>query len=223
MTAKGVVLSFILICWMGNAVARQPLTTILPKGTFFLRVNPLGLIDLIEQSISTGAEYRFNPKWSAAIDLAYIFHTTHSMQIEQSTNGYIIRPAVRKYFSRQLNHYVEAELHYKYMANSIEDWVGRDAVNGTPSYEEYKKFKLIKQMAGVQFKMGAQECLVRQKWLWIELYLGFGIRKKWQDTDLPADAAYTIRRPVRISSDPNQDNTITPAFPAGVRLLFKIK
>jgi hypothetical protein len=221
MPAKSILLSFILVCWMGNAFARQRNTVILPQGTLFLRFNPLGLIDIIDQNISAGAEYRFKPKWSAAVDAAYIFQSNNLDNL-QSAKGYIIRPAVRKYFSRQLNHYVEAELHYKHLATTIEDWVGRNVVNGVPAYEEYRKFRYIKEVAGLQVKLGVQECLVQKKWLWIELYAGFGVRKKWQHAQLPPGSSYTFLRRM-FSEDPNQSNTVFPAFPGGVRLLFKIK
>lgn len=221
MLVKSVVFLFSLACCIGNLSAQTKNIYVLPKGTLLLRFNPLGLIDFTDQNISTGVEYRFKDKWSAAVDAAYIFRS-NNIQNLQSSKGFIIRPAVRKYFSRQLNHYLEAELHYKYVANTIEDWVDRGVVNGTAAYEEYTKFRFTKQVAGLQVKMGVQESLVQKKWLWIEVYVGLGVRKKWQDTHLPPDASYTFLQRM-FNDDLNRKDAVFPVFPGGVRLLFKIK
>jgi hypothetical protein len=218
MLVKSFVLVASLLCCISHLWARQHYPDRLPEKTWLLRLNPLGLMDFNDNNISTGAEYRFKNKWSATADIAYIFDA--SIDNLQSTRGWIFRPAVRKYYGRQLNQYLEGELHYKYVAYTLEDWVNRNAVNGVPAYEQYTQYKLIKHVAGIQVKVGRQENVVKD-WLWVELYAGLGVRAKWQDTDLPPGSTATMRRP--LYNDLDRKFSVFPSFPLGLRVLFRIR
>lgn len=213
------VLAFVysfIVC-TGQLWAQKKNTTIIPEKTWLLRLNPLGLLDFNDHNISIGAEYRFKPAWSVSADIAYIFDA--SIEDLQRTRGYIFRPAVRKYYGRQLNSFFEAELHYKYVSYTMEGWVDRNVVNNTPAFEQYIRYHLIKKVVGLQVKAGAQEILVKDRLL-IEIYAGVGIRAKWHDTDLPPNS--NIRATRTLANDLDKKSSIAPAIPSGIRLLFRL-
>jgi hypothetical protein len=219
MPLKHTVLLFSLLGWMSQLAAQKKAPPIPLSKAWFIRANPLGVIDLGDQNISTGTEYRFSKKWAVGIDLAYIFYST--MPDMKRTNGYIIRPAVRRYLGKGLTTYLEAELHYKYVAYNLQGWVGYGVVNNVAAWEEYRSFNFIKRVAGIQFKIGIQEKLVKD-WLWIEPYIGIGARRKWQDQGLPDNATYSVQRGwTRDRVSPKVTDYI--ALPAGIRLLFKLR
>ena len=199
------------------AQQKQKNIAVIPPKTLLLRVNPLGLLDFNDNNLSIGAEYRFKPAWSVSADIAYIFDN-YTEDLKR-TRGFIFRPAVRKYYGRQLNSFFEAELHYKYVSYTLEGWVNRNVVNGTPSFEQYTRYHLIKKVAGLQIKTGAQERLIKDR-LWIEIYAGVGIRAKWQDTDLPPNSEVQVLR--SFGSDLNKKFLIVPAIPSGIRFLFRL-
>ena len=214
------VLLISLTCWLGPLVAQRKEPYIMPAGTWLLRVNPLGIIDPIETNFSLGTEYRFQKTLATSLDVAYVLQSLN-MRNAKDSRGVIIRPAFRKYFDRGLNTFVEAELHYKMIESTMEDWVGRKTVNGVPAYQEFKRFHFKKKVAGFHFKLGVQESLVQNKWLWMEFYAGIGLRQRTQETDLPPDASYQFLRQM-FTVDRNEGRTITPAFVGGLRFLFKL-
>lgn len=213
-------LLFGLSCWLSPLIAQKKEPYIMPAGTWLLRINPLGIIDPIETNLSLGTEFRFHKTAATSIDVAYVLQSLN-MQNAKSSRGLIIRPAIRKYFDPGLNTFVEAELHYKMVESTMEDWVGRKNVNGVPAYQEFRTFHFKKKAAGVHFKLGVQESLVQQKWLWLEAYAGLGIRYRWQETDLPADASYQFLRQM-FTVDRNEGSATTPVLVGGLRLLFKL-
>lgn len=220
MQAIRFVLLLTLSCWLGSVAAQKKEPYIMPAGTWLLRINPLGIVDPIETNFSLGTEYRFQKTVAASLDVAYVMQSLN-MQNAKDSRGVIVRPAIRKYFDPGLNTFVEAELHYKMIESTLEDWVGRKTVNGVPAYQEFKRFHFKKKVAGFHFKLGVQESLVQQKWLWLEAYAGLGLRHRWQETDLPADATYQFLRQM-FTVDRNEGSSTMPAFVGGVRLLFKL-
>ena len=182
------------------------------------RFNVLGLLHPSDQNFSVGVEIRFNQQWSAGTDAGYIFYSNYLLQANR-TSGFIVRPFIRHYYKESRRSFVEAELHYKMANYKLEDWVGREVVNGVPAYEELTKFTFRKQAFGLHVKFGKVNPLTKNKKLFIEYYLGMGIRWKWNKS---MDGEYRLQE--GIFSGYKTDPEFTGlAVPMGVRLLFKIK
>ncbi|MGN6530814.1 MAG: hypothetical protein ACTHK0_03555 [Ginsengibacter sp.] len=98
------------------------------------RLNFTGLLDGYDQNISVGAENRFSEHWSTGSDVAYIFNSGYLSE-SHSSSGFILRPFVRYYPENGRYGFFEAGFHYKHVAYKITDWVGKDDVNGQPSYQ----------------------------------------------------------------------------------------
>ena len=220
MPAIRFVLLFSLSCWIGTLTAQPKKGYTIPPGTWLLRINPMGLIDPIETNLSLGTEYRFHESWATSADVAYVFQS-YNVRNAKHAKGFIVRPAIRKYFDRGLNTYVEAELHYKMVSSTVEDWVGRKTVNGVAAYQEYKRFHARKNVGGLHLKLGVQESLNRSHRLWLEVYAGIGVRHRWLTNDLPSDATYQFMRSM-FATNLNEERSTVPAFVGGFRLMYKI-
>lgn len=191
-------------------------------GTTFFRVNPLGLADLYDHNLSFGIEHRLSSRWAVSLDGAWIFYSDYYTEAKNA-QGMILRPAVRRYFGRSRRFFVEAEFHYKNVFYRIEDWVGRDAVNGVPAYEEYTSFLYRKQVWGFQTKAGIQFRISRNYKFWMECYSGIGVRYREQGVyDEPANSVYT--RATDFMFGPNLDSPTDwlPALPLGIRFLYRV-
>ena len=188
------------------------------KPEILARFNVLGLIDPFDRNFSTGVEVRFNPQWSAGTDAGYIFYSKYLMDAKR-TSGFIVRPFIRHYYKKSKRSFVEAEFHYKMANYKLEDWLGREVVNGVPAYEELKEFTFRKQALGFHLKIGKVNTLSKNKKLLIEYYVGMGIRKKWNKS---LEGDYRLREGLFSihKTDPQYTGL---AVPMGARLLYKIK
>ncbi|MDQ6904099.1 MAG: DUF3575 domain-containing protein [Bacteroidota bacterium] len=177
------------------------------------RFNILGLTDIFDENISLGVEYTFHEHWSTGTDAAYIFDSYYLSQ-KKGTSGFMVRPFIRFYPDKKRIGFYEAELQYKFAAYRITDWLGRDATNGVPAYEEYTTFSYKKRVYGINIKAGRKEDLSRDKKFKMELYIGLGFRYKTQGVD---NGTY-VRRGNFINFYNPEYSTIT--VPLGVRFLY---
>ncbi len=185
--------------------------------TITLRFNPFGLADPYDENISFGAEHVFRPQWSAGSDVAYVFNSVY-LEESKIVHGFIVRPFIRYYFRQGRRSFLEAEGHFKYAAYQITDWLGRDVVNGVPSYEEFASFNFIKKVYGINIKTGGNLKLSRDGRFRLEGYVGVGVRLKNQGVknglyNRQVDVIPNIYNPV----------TTTVSIPLGVRFLYDIK
>lgn len=153
-------------------VYAQQFSDTLDRGTNFIRFNPLNLTDVSEPNISFGAERRITNNISLALDAGYIVYSNRFHDLGRSS-GFIVRPAVR-YFPNKSRIFFEGELHYKQATHHLHDWIGREVAGGVPAYEEYREFRLRKQVIGIHFKFGMLMPVTER--LWFEFYLGIGPR-----------------------------------------------
>ena len=205
-------LLLILLCLQAKAQKDTLL-----KGSTFIRFNAVNLADVVEPNISLGVERRFFKQVSLAFDAGYIFYSQqfHSMG---SSSGFILRSAVR-YFPDNNSLYLEGEIHYKQHTHHLHDWVGHDVVEGVPAYQEYKEFRLRKQVAGLHLKVG--RLIPVSKKIWLDMYAGIGYHlRKYIIVDHP-DFVYSI---------PLEFNTITTgqkehllAIPMGCRIIYRLR
>lgn len=181
------------------------------------RFNFAGLLDPYDENISFGGEYRFNPHWSTGSDVAYIFRSLYLSESNYS-NGFILRPFIRYYPKKDRGGFFEAEIHYKHVSYQITDWIGKDEINGVPSYEEYSTFHYIKNAYGLNIKTGNSANLTRDKRLRLEFYAGLGVRFKNQGADI---GDYFRRRGFLV--DIYNPNYTTFVVPMGMRIVYKLK
>lgn len=207
---------FLLIVYL-NGIG-QSLKNYFPEKKIVIRFNFIGLLDPYDENISMGAEYRFNAHWSTGSDVAYIFNSIYLSE-SKKVNGFIFRPFIRYYPENHKKSFFEAEIHYKNVAYQITDWIGRDADNGVPAYEEYATFNYNKNVYGLHFKAGTQANLSRNKKLRLEVHLGLGIRYKKQGVN----AGIYLRPRDLLFPDIYSPEYSIIVVPAGMRLLYDIK
>ena len=145
----------------------------------YVRLNLLGLADVLDHNLSTGIEYRFHPHWSTGTDAGWIFASSY-LTTNKGANGLLVRPFIRFYPDKDGIGFFEAELHYKYVAYRMEDWLGRLPVNGVATYQEFTKFNYNKNAAGAHIKGGLQTEMNRNKTLLFDFTGGIGVRWKSQ-------------------------------------------
>ncbi|MBA4141109.1 MAG: hypothetical protein H0X70_11555 [Segetibacter sp.] len=180
-----------------------------------LRFNILGLADPLDQNLSFGLEHRFHPNWSTGTDAGWIFASQY-VQNHKGVNGFIVRPFIRYYPDTNGAGFFEAELHYKYVAYKIEDWLGREPVNNVPTYEEYTNFSFQKQVVGIHFKAGLQANISRDARFKFEFTGGLGVRYKWHKV---RNGLYTRGQRGVINTS---QNYFTPALPLNLRLMYAL-
>jgi hypothetical protein len=211
------VLTYFLLLVVCQHVKAQKLPDTLTTGSTFLRFNIINLADLSESNISFGAERRISGRFSLALDAGYIV-LSQRFRDKGKSSGFIIRPALR-YFPEKSRIFFEAELHYKQHTHRIHDWVGRDAVAGVAAYEEYKEFRLRKQVIGPHLKFGTLVPVNNR--LWFEFYVGVGIHFRKYSIVGEKDAVYTFDDDFLTITTGNEETLV--AIPAGWRILYRFK
>lgn len=181
------------------------------------RFNITSLADPLDENASLGAEYKFAPKWSAGSDVAYIFSSEY-LSDNKRTRGFIVRPFLRFYPNIERRRYVEVQLHYKSASYQLTEWLGKEVVNGVPSYEEYSTFHFIKKALGVHLNAGTSANLSRNKKLRLECYIGLGVRFKKQYSDKG-----TYLREKGWFPELYQPHYATVVMPMGMRLVYDLK
>lgn len=184
---KFFIIAFLLITCLhvnGQWTDYQPETEKTPfHKDVIVRINFPGLLDFYDQNISLGAEYQFNPQWSAGIDAGYIFQSEYISK-NKGVKGMILRPFVRYYLKEKRTGFLEANLHYKQVVYKVKDWIGRDVINGVPAYEELSIFDFNKSVFGINLAIGTKWNLDRKNnRIKLEPYAGLGARIKRQEAE----------------------------------------
>ena len=181
------------------------------------RFNVLGMLDPYDENFSIGAEYKFATHWSSGADVAYIFNSAY-LSDSKHCQGFILRPFIRFYPNTSRRGYFEVELHHKHVAYQLTDWLGKDVVDGVPSYEEYTTFHYIKNAYGVNIKFGTWSDLTNDKRLRLEYHIGLGLRFKKQHS---ANGSYTAD--TGFFTELYKPDYATPVLPMGIRLVYDLK
>ena len=204
----------LLVC---KCAIAQRLSDTLAKGNTFARFNVLNLVDVSEPNISFGAERRISNHISLAMDAGFIVTSQRFNDLGRSY-GFIIRPAVR-YFPENSRIFFEAELHYKQHTHHIHDWIGRDISGGVPAYEEYKAFRLRKQVIGMHLKFGRLMPVTNR--LWLEFYIGVGPHFRKFTVVEQKDLVYNFELLYENVTTGETENLV--AIPMGCRILYRIR
>lgn len=197
----------------------------MPAGTMLVRFNFLGLIDPLESNLSGGLEYKKTPQLSYTADLGYVYFSGIMGNVKR-TNGLIFRTAVRYYSKSTPQLFGELEFHNKLVVYRKHDWLGMDAVNGVPSYEEYKYFNYSKYVGALSIKTGYQGSLSKDKRWWMELYMGFGVKyRNYFLSGQPGGTVYnTVNNGFFWGSNRNAGGAgmVIPNLSMGMRLLYRL-
>jgi hypothetical protein len=213
---RTILFAVLVIIFCLETAGQMTSDTLIP-GDMFFRFNPTTLIDLSETNISVGFERKMSDHISIALDGGYIFYSDR-FHTQGRCSGFIIRPAIR-YFPVHSKVFAEVEFHYKQHIHYINDWLGHDAVEGIPAYEEYSKFRMRKQVTGIHVKAGRLIPVTHR--LWIELYLGIGIHfRKYTIIDEP-HSVYSFNQDFTDVTTGQKERLI--AMPAGGRLLYRFR
>lgn len=183
---------------------------------YTLRLNFLGILDEFDRNASLGATYTTGDWWSAGLDAAYIFDSKYLSQ-SHKVRGFILRPLARAYFHDDKSGFFETNFHLKRVHYHITDWLGKDVVNGSPSYEEYTNFKYRKTVMGLDVKVGRRFDLTDDERLHLELFIGLGYRYKKQG----AVGGSYLRERDGFFSLVDSDYSY-PSFPLGMRFTWKL-
>lgn len=184
-----------------------------------LRSNPLGLADFLDHNINLGTEFRFHKKWSFSTDLAYIFYSRFYNQ-SKGASGYMVKPAIRYYAVNRARLFFEWDIFYKHVGYKMEDWIGKNCVNGVPTFDMNTLFVLQKKVVGTNIKIGKQFNISEDKRLKAEVYLGLGIRHRWSSIKNDPNACF---RNGGLFGDEFINGPITlPGLPAGIRFIYVV-
>jgi hypothetical protein len=184
-----------------------------------ISISPLALADLDHTLLLTG-EYRFNNKLALVTDVGYIFASDYIGDVK-TTWGFNIRPSLRMYYGKRNKGYLQAQAFYKMATYTLHDWVGKDCVNGVPTYEQQMDFDYRKKVAGFNVIAGGILPLSKSgKWL-IDLYGGLGFRYKTHEMVGEGNDCYNLNSGSFL--DLYNDEMTTLSVPMGVRLTYVLQ
>jgi hypothetical protein len=217
-------LLWLLVAAAGKAQLFSSKTWKGDTGKINLRMNVLGLVDVLDGNASVGGEMRFNKTWSVIMDAGYIFYSTYFNNIER-TSGIILRPGVRLYAGKYRNVFIDMQFHYKGVRYYVNDWLEKDLVNNVATYQERKVFQDRKRVYGGHIIIGGKEFISANYRLFLEFYLGFGLHYKEESLHGEPDSQYDQGFGIfRASTLTQQKSTmVTPAIPVGIRLVYTLK
>lgn len=192
-------------------------------GKLYFRMNPAGLIDFFDMNFTIGGEYRINHTWSATMDAGYIFFSQYAGRVK-SASGILLRPGIRKYAGKRKDFFLDLQFQYKVVNYRVEDWLEKNVVNDVATYEEYKNFRYYKRVFGGHFMIGGREYLSKNRRWFFEVYAGIGLHFKKEGMPDETNSRYEERNTIRVFSNTSGvTNRISPAFPAGIRLVFRFR
>ncbi len=181
--------------------------------------SPLALADMDHTLLLTG-EYRLKPNLALLTDVGYIFASDYISSIK-STWGLNIRPALRVYHGKRNKGYLQVQGFYKMVNYTLYDWLGKDCVNGVPSYEKLQDFTYRKNVYGFHFTAGGVLPLSpSNRWL-IDLYGGLGVRYKTHKLVNEEEGCYNLGPEALF--DFHRDDVTTLSIPMGVRITHVLR
>jgi hypothetical protein len=217
-------LSLLLATAVGKAQLFSSKTWKGDTGKINLRINALGLLDLLDGNVSVGGEWRFNKTWAVIMDAGYIPYSTYLFGTTK-TSGVLLRPGVRLYAGKYRNVFLDLQLHYKGVRYHVDDWLDKGVVNNVPAYQERKVFQEQKRVYGGQFIVGGKEFISDDYRWFLEFYIGFGLHYKEEWLHGEPDARYdpggSFFRTNALTQ--HKYTVLVPAFPAFVRLVHTLR
>ncbi len=182
--------------------------------------NPFALA-AVDYTLLVGYERKLSVKFFLGSEAGYIFASSYIGNDGQSSNkgtGFIIRPSLRWFAADNNKFYLQPQVFYKQVTHQMHDWLGKDAVNGVPSYEQLQDFKYRRIISGFNLVAGFALPLGQHSRNYIDLYFGLGIRNK--KSLVAGEPTSVYNRAIGIF-DP-EDDGVFPSVPIGVRFIYAI-
>lgn len=208
----------LLLLFPWTSWAQQSLPQPLMPGEIFFRFSPTGLFHFTDPNVSFGLEKKLLPRFSVAIDAGFVPHS-FKYDAAKRTTGILLRPSARYYPGRR-TFYIEGELYFKRVTHVMEDWIGRNVVEGVASHEEFARFRYRRVVSGISVQTGRVMRISREddRWWW-EVYGGIGFRSHhFQLVDEPRSRwVFT-----NFWGTPDEARVVG-ALPIGLRILYRVK
>ena len=187
-----------------------------------IHFSPLALIQ-VDYTLMAGAEYRPRPNFALIMEAGYIFASSYLNDFENQSpgSGFIIRPSVRWYMGNRNRFYFQPQIYYKLVTHKQVDWVGRDCVDGVPSYEELTEFKYRRNIWGANATIGRIVPLGRSEKCFVDFYIGLGV--KYKKAVIVNEPHSCFSPPSILMTPDDPDNGFYPNLPAGIKLIFSIQ
>ena len=193
-------------------------------GKICLRMNFTGLMDMYDGNASIGGEVRLNKTWSVIMDAGYIFYSEYISKADR-TKGIILRPGIRAYLNKYRNMFVDLQLHYKGVRYTVNDWIGKDALNNLAAYDEFKEFQVQKRVVGGRVLFGGKLFLSKNHRWFFEFFIGLGLHYKEENLYNEPNSRYGDGFGIFRASTltPKKSTLVVPAVPYGMRLVYTIR
>ena len=209
-------LLLLLFCAI-QCFAQEEEETVRLRTDRFLRFNFLGMIDPFDHNFTVVIEQPLSNHLAVAMDAGWIFHSQYFSNAT-SSNGILLRPAIRWYPREEGRGFLEMELHYKMVSYKLEDWIGRDCDNNVPAYDEFTTFAYRKHSYGFHLRGGVKGALDHEKRFWVEFSGGLGIRWRQQGLHNEPNSCYNR---VETFFNPTGSNVIS-GMPLTLRALYRL-
>ena len=188
-----------------------------------ISVNPFALAQM-DYTLLAGYETKLKDRLFFSSEAGYIFASGYITTIDnpsQEGSGFMLRPSVKWFQKNSKSFYLQPQLFYKQFTHKGYDWIGKNAVNGVPAYEQYQYFRYRREIFGFNAVAGFALPVGRQDKWYFDLYFGLGVRYK---------KSYVVGEPQSIYREPSGtvflngiDNGLFPSLPAGMRVIYAIK
>lgn len=188
-----------------------------------IHFNPFALVQ-IDFTILAGVEYRPKPGIGLVTEIGYIFASGYlgndGNGAADPASGFIIRPSARFYVNDRKTFYLQPQIFYKQVTHKQSDWIGKDCVNGIPSYEAFEDYKYRRQVFGGNATAGVLVPLSRKQTSFIDFYFGLGVRYK--TGKIVQQPRSCIEEDINGTVFTSEDGTF-PSLPLGIKLVFAIQ
>lgn len=183
-----------------------------------ISINPFTLAE-IDYTIMAGFEYRLASKLYMSHEVGYIFASHYVADGESASNGtgFIIRPSVKWFVSENDRFYLQPQVFYKQVTHHMYDWVGKNPVNGVPSYEQLEQFRYRRNISGFNMVAGFVSPIDRKAKGFIDVYFGLGVRNKKSlvvEPNMDYERNFGIFNPT--------DDGVFPSMPIGLRIIYAL-
>lgn len=199
--------------------ARVPKLTDYVSGFTF---SPLALAQ-IDNTLMLGAEHEINYRFHLTLEGGWIFHSSYfgaGNDVSRNASGFIFRPGAKLFFSSLKQGYFQPQFFYKQVTHTMYDWLEKDVVNGTPSYQQLQEFKFRRKVHGYHGIFGVLRPIGHNERFYMDVYAGLGVRYKWTKVVGEKNSRYNRQGEFFFRNE--EEGAALPSVPFGFRLLVMI-
>jgi len=183
--------------------------------------SPLALIQLHDFTLMAGAEKWIYRRANLTLDAGWIFASNYFGTDESfGACGFIIRPGIKYFITPTRRGYLQGQFFYKQVTHHIYDWLQKELLNGVPSYEQLQEFKFRRKVHGYHLILGLMLPLKKDRKLFLDWYLGLGVRYKWSSIPREKNSRYPAARQFFVDNE--DEGSTLPSLPFGFRLFFRL-